>query len=233
MMSLLLSVLFAAVAVDPPTHRPFPQDCSKFNHTVTPDWFQDCASSPGGCFAVTAPTETLYNLGNSTYERHSGFGVQWCIDHLQGYGASPRTPTPLAPLCERVCSSCVCAVYTKVVDADGAMFFEVDDILKSPAPSCRFLMGREPIQPPGDQPEFHVSTSRAECCPRRAASYVSALPPPLSLAEPSLPIKGARLPVRWSLVHAPREGLTSRGRPPLRPASSTRRFHKSGIESEV
>ena len=60
-------------------------------------------------------------------------------------------------ICDLVYSSCGCAVYTKVVDSYGTMFFEVDDILKSPAPSCRFLIGREPIQS-GDKPLYHVRT---------------------------------------------------------------------------
>jgi len=122
----------AASLARPP---PYPQDCSKTNHTVTPDWFSECAASPGGCFSIRAPPETMYNVGNSTYSTREGFGVKWCIDHLQGF------------------------VYSKVMDTEGTMFFEVDDILKSPPPSCRFLVGREMET---SKVEYHVRIYRED-----------------------------------------------------------------------
>eukprot|EP00966_Prymnesium_polylepis_P045543 1054772-Prymnesium_polylepis.1 len=33
------------------------------------------------------------------------------------------------------------------MDVQGTMFFEIDDILAMPAPSCRFLVGREMRSP--------------------------------------------------------------------------------------
>ena len=93
---------------------PFPQDCSRFNaSSKVPDWFSDCDEAAGNCFSIQAPSETQYNVGNTTYGESSAGGVQWCIDHLQGY------------------------IYNKVVDPAGAMYYEVDDIQsKPPAPNA-------------------------------------------------------------------------------------------------
>jgi len=98
---------------------PFPQDCSNVNVTTgAPGWFSNCTDAAGGCFKISVPKETKYNIGNTTFGASKAGGTQWCIDHLQGF------------------------VYSKVIDPAGAMYYEVDDRSGTgTAPQCRFLTG--------------------------------------------------------------------------------------------
>jgi len=92
----------------------------------------NCNSTIGGCFVINLPTETTFNVGNTSRtacdslghcSTSFGGGAKWCVDHINGY------------------------VYTKALQATGTMFFEVDD--KTPqkpgvnAPSCRFVVGQD------------------------------------------------------------------------------------------
>ena len=117
-----------AVEAKPPAY-PFPQDCSNVNATTgAPGWFKGCSAVAGGCFKVKVPTESKFNIGNTTYGASKAGGTQWCIDHIQGY------------------------VYSKVVDPIGAMYYEVDDRSGSGiAPQCRFLTGADGEDSKGHQ----------------------------------------------------------------------------------
>jgi len=113
--------LFWKSTATTPQPFPFPQDCSYFNASSSvPKWYSECATTPSGCFSILVPKEREYNVGNTTFGSSPSGGVNWCIDHLQGY------------------------IYNRIVDPNGAMYYEIDDILgKPPAPQCRFLVGAE------------------------------------------------------------------------------------------
>jgi len=127
-----LAANLAAPPPPAPPVYPYPQDCTQVGASHAPSWFTECNATIGGCFELTLPTESNYNLGNTSRTECDSSGncwtaygndAQWCIDHING------------------------KLYTKAVKPNSVMYFEIDDISPQPnhtnAPSCRFLVGSD------------------------------------------------------------------------------------------
>ena len=140
----LVSVIFAQAPPSPPAPAPwpFPEDCSTFNGTSEPLWFNgtECQKAPGGCFLLDVPNELVgskYTVGNASRTFCDQYGncttdhghdTRWCVDHING------------------------KVYTKgLLKNDSTMYFEADN--KTGTANCRFVVGWD-----FEQNETHVRT---------------------------------------------------------------------------